>query len=109
MGEPEISTNLPLSTTLDRDGEPVIKQETFLANPIKVMAEIDKQTPERTACFLAFLLVFPATQDSKQQTRRRKWIFTSIVSLTAAAAPLGSTILMRRSPYIFQFFLRKFS
>ncbi|OJJ45134.1 hypothetical protein ASPZODRAFT_70724 [Penicilliopsis zonata CBS 506.65] len=38
--------------------------------------------------------LFSSLDDSKEHPRPHKWLFTSIVSLTAAAAPLGSTILM---------------
>lgn len=45
--------------------------------------------------FLSCLVLIPSTEDARQLDRRIKWLLTSIVSFTALAAPLGSTILMR--------------
>ncbi|KAL2819076.1 major facilitator superfamily domain-containing protein [Aspergillus cavernicola] len=61
--------------------------------------EVDGQC-KKVDCFLSFLLIIPAISNSKQHVRAKKWILTSIASLSAAAAPLGSTILMPALPQI---------
>jgi hypothetical protein len=50
-------------------------------------------------CFLSSILIIKPAASSEELPRRVKWIVTVIVSIGAGAAPLGSTILMRKHFY----------
>lgn len=58
--------------------------------------EISEKKPFRAKGFLPFLVLISIPDNAKDINRRNKMALTLIVSLAGMAAPLGSTILMRK-------------
>jgi hypothetical protein len=86
IGPAKVAADTIVVAMKDAEGELQVKNEN---------ADQSGSVPRRRG-FLSFLVVLaPSTADARQFDRHTKWLLTSIVSLSAVAAPLGSTILMR--------------